>query len=292
MERRADRTGVATRRFQTPRAEVAEDEFRTLRAGDVFLRVAPDYETQARSLGLLEPGGLEALLARGGGPAGRAPSVVLALPGRDERLLLRAVRHGGWLAPLWGDRILGVARPSHELDVTRSLHARGAPVPRPVLAAAHRLAGPLQRAAVATVFEEDAIDALRFLTAAPTAERVGSGCRAAGRAVRRFHDAGGRHRDLHLGNLLLREGDDGADCTVVDLDRARVGAPPPPSPRMAEIGRLLRSVVKRGLWPRVGDAGAKAFLDAYTGGDATLRAALLTHWPRERRRLALRGLRR
>lgn len=290
MERRADRNGVATESNRTLAADVAPHGFRTLRAGDVFLRVATDYETQARSLGLLEPGGLEALLARGGGPTGRAPSVVLALPGSDDRLLLRAVRHGGWLAPLWGDRILGFGRPSRELDVTDTLRARGAPVPRPVLAAAHRLAGPLQRAAVATLFEEGAIDGLRFLETAPAAQRVETACRAAGRAARRFHDAGGRHRDLHLGNLLLRETDGGTDCIVIDLDRARVGTPPTSSARMAEIGRLLRSVLKRRLWSRVGDAGTRAFLDAYTAGDSALRDALLGHWPRERRRLALRGL--
>lgn len=292
MDRRADCHGVTTEGFRMLRADVADERFRTLRAGNVYLRVAAAYETDARSLGLLEPGGLEALLARGGGPAGRAPSVVLALPGRGERLLLRAVRHGGWLAPLWGDRILGIGRPSRELDVTHSLRERGAPVPRPVLAAAHRLAGPLQRAAVATVFEEGTIDALHFLSAAPAAERVVSACRAAGRAVRRLHDAGGRHRDLHLGNLLLREDDAAAECLVVDLDRARAVASTAPSARMAEIGRLLRSVLKRGLWHRVGDTGAKNFLDAYTAGDPALRAALLAYWPRERGRLALRGLRR
>jgi tRNA A-37 threonylcarbamoyl transferase component Bud32 len=304
MHRGADRNGAAREGLPTLGADTAEngsrtldtnaarDGFRTLRAGRIFLRVAPDYEKPARSLGLLERGGLEALLARGGGPMGRAPSVVLALPGRDERLLLRAVRHGGWLAPLWGDRILGTARPSRELDVTRSLRERDAPVPEPVLAVAHRLAGPLQRAAVATVFEEDSADALRFLSAAPSAERVASACRAAGRAVRRLRDAGGRHRDLHLGNLLLREDDSGADCTVVDLDRARVVASVSPSARMTEIGRLLRSALKRRLWPRIGDAGARAFLDAYTGEESGLRDALLAHWPRERGRLALRGLRR
>ena len=179
-----------------------------------------------------------------------------------------------------------------ESDAPGGLGERGAPVPRPVLAAAHRLAGPLQRAAVATVFEEGSIDALRFLSAAPSAERVVSACRAAGRAVRRLHDAGGRHRDLHLGNLLLREGDGAVECMVVDLDRARVVASTSPSAWMAEIGRLLRSVVKRGHWLRVGDAGAKAFLDAYTAGDPALHDALLAHWPRERGRLALRGLRR
>ena len=62
MERRADRNGGATESNRTLAADVAPHGFRTLRAGDVFLRVATDYETQARSLGLLEPGGLEALL--------------------------------------------------------------------------------------------------------------------------------------------------------------------------------------------------------------------------------------
>src|SRR5262249_18956366 len=56
--------------------------------------------------------------------------------------------------------------------------------------------------------------------------RGGRAAAAAGRALRRFHDLGGRHRDLHAGNLLLRETEACAEALLVDLDRACCGAPP------------------------------------------------------------------
>ena len=266
------------------------EPFATLREGPCFLRVAPAYRAVAESLGLLETGGLAALLSRGGGPTGRAPSVVIELPECRERLLVRPVQHGGWLAPLWGESILGPGRPSRELDVTHCLRRRGAPVPRPVFAAAQRLAGPFHRAAVATVFEEGTQDALQFLRATPTPARILRACTAAGRAIRRFHDAGGRHRDLHAGNLLLREGGEATECTVIDLDRASAGSLVTPRARASELGRLLRSVLKPGVRPRTGRTGAAEFIDAYTEGDAKLLEALAACWPRERRRLVLRGL--
>ena len=267
------------------------ETFATLRAGPCFLRVAPEYRTVAESLGLLETGGLATLLSRGGGPVGRAPSVVIELPQHDERLLLRPVQHGGWLAPLWGQCILGPGRPSRELDVNHRLRTRGAPVPRPAFAAAHRLTGPFHRAAIATVYEEHTQDLLQFLRGKPSVPRILRACTAAGQAIRRFHDAGGRHRDLHAGNLLLREANEFTECTVIDLDRATAGDPPSPRARTTELGRLLRSVLKPGVRPHVGNTGAGTFIDAYTGGDAALLDALAACWPRERRRLALRGLR-
>jgi hypothetical protein len=59
---------------------------------------------------------------------------------------------------------------------------------------------------------------------------------------------------------------------------------------MAELMRLHRSVVKRGLSEVVGPRGCARFLDAYTGGDRVLRRALLAHLPVERVRLALHRL--
>jgi tRNA A-37 threonylcarbamoyl transferase component Bud32 len=279
MQRRAD---------AAVEAPPASQAFHTLRDGPCFLRVAAGFEAEARRLGLLTPGGLERLLTQASGPRGRAPTAVLELAQRPERLHLRAVRHGGLLAPLWSDRLLGLGRPIRELETTAGLLKRGAPVPRPVLVAARHLRGPWVRAAVATLYEEDSIDGIAFLAAGPTPERSLAACAAAGRAVRRLHDAGGRHRDLHLGNLLLRERDGRCECLIVDLDRARLVHEASPAARMSELGRLFRSLVKRELWNPVGDDGCRAFLDAYSGEEPALRAALLAHLPRERRRLAWR----
>jgi hypothetical protein len=270
-------------------SEPAEAALRTHRRGPCCVLAAEPLEAFALRLGLLETGGLARLLARAlPGPSGRARCALVALSAA-QRLHLRPAQHGGLLAALWGGRLLGIRRPLRELRVAALLRARGAPVARPAFVAAERRFG-LWRAAVATWHEPRACDAAAFLAAGPAPPRVVRAAAAAGRALRRFHDAGGRHPDLHAGNLLLRETEAAIEALLVDLDRARCGAPPPPGVRLAEIMRLHRSLVKRGLDARVGPPARAAFLAAYTGSDRALRRALLRRLPRELRRLAIHRL--
>lgn len=263
---------------------------RELAGADTVLIVQAEFESAARALGLLERDRVEALFEQAAGAVGRSPIAVLPLPGRQERLALRRLRHGGLLGPLLGSAFLGAGRARRELEVTAALRARGAPVPRPVLAVASRMGGPLWSAALATVFEEAAQDAVAFLASAPRREPLLRACKAAGAAVRRFHDAGGHHPDLHIKNLLIRSGRTDPEIIVIDLDRARVAAPPAPVERMAELMRLWRSLVKRGLAERVGARGLASFFGGYTGRDRNLRRALLARLPLERTRLRLHAL--
>jgi tRNA A-37 threonylcarbamoyl transferase component Bud32 len=151
-------------------------------------------------------------------------------------------------------------------------------VPRPALAIARRRNG-LWEAALATVFEERTLDGLAFFAQHPSQERLVAAARAVGTAVRRFHDLGGHHRDLHVGNLLLRETEGRApsfDALVIDLDRARVGAPPRAAERVGELARLARSLRKRGLLAECDASVREAFWSGYCEGDASLRDALRT----------------
>jgi tRNA A-37 threonylcarbamoyl transferase component Bud32 len=275
------------RRVDAPPGLSEAHRFRRHDAGKRRWWVTADWESAALSLGLLEAGGCARLLAAASGPRGRAATAVVALPGRDASLHLRAVRHGGWLAPLWGDRLLGTGRPLAELRVNAALRAAGAPVPEPVLASAERRGGPFWSAAVATVHEPDTADGLALLEAEPSPEQADRAVAAAARAIRAFHDAGGRHFDLHAGNLLFRGHD---ECLVVDLDKARRLERVTASARMAEIMRLYRSLVRRGLLVWLGDDACDQFLRAYTAADEDLRQALLEHLPRERARLSLHRL--
>lgn len=250
------------------------------------LVVHRDFEASARALGLPSRAALLRLFAGAPASAGRAGTAVAELPGRPERLHLRPVRHGGLLAELWGERILGLARPIDELRTTETLRQRGAPVPRALLVAGWRV-GAFWRAVVGTLQIEDARDGVAWLETSPPPDARLAAAAAAGSAVRRFHDAGGRHADLHVKNLLLHA--DGR-VFVIDLDRARAGAPPHPARRMRELMRLYRSLLKRGLLERVGDDATRAFFDAYTGGDDTLARALMARYPRERRRIARHAL--
>jgi tRNA A-37 threonylcarbamoyl transferase component Bud32 len=259
--------------------------FRSLEASCGKLVVRAEFLDAARALGLPAPDAAAALFEAAPAGSGRSATAVIELPGRAERLHLRPVRHGGLLGPLWGVRVLGLARPVAELHVTEALRSRGAPVPQAVLVAGWR-AAPLWSAVFGTVQIEGAQDGLAWLETSPGPEEIQRAARAAGRAVRRFHDAGGRHADLHLKNLLLREAGGAAEVSVIDLDKAQATAPPDPRRRMLELMRLYRSLLKRGVFEQVGAAGRSAFFASYTNGDESLARALLTHYPRERRRVA------
>ena len=145
-------------------------------------------------------------------------------------------------------------------------------------------------AAVGTLHEENTCSAVGLLSKCPERERLLPVAAAAGASLRRFHDTGGRHADLHVGNLLIREAGPSPRVLLVDLDRARVASPVPARRRMAEIMRLYRSLVKRRMSDALAPEVIAHFLDGYTAGDADLRDALLAHLPRERLRLAIHRL--
>lgn len=254
------------------------------------LTVCPAWREPVATLGLLAPGALERWLGDAASAGeGRAATALAALPGGGVHVVVRRLRHGGWLGPLLGDRYLDAERAARELEATARLRERGAPVPDPVFALALRR-GPCWTHALATVYEEGAADALAFLASAPGEERVLRAAAACGVALRRFHDAGGRHADLHVKNLLLREARAGAEVIVIDLDRGAAGPPAEPARRARELGRLWRSLVKRGIAAQVGQRGVAAFFSSYCAGDRALRDALARRLPAERRRAARHAL--
>jgi 3-deoxy-D-manno-octulosonic acid kinase len=257
------------------------------RGADAFAAADGPLAAALRAQGLLDPSGVRRALADGVGWYGRARAAAVALGEPGTALVLRGLRRGGLFGPLLGGALLGPARPFRELAATAALHAAGAPVPRPAAAMAWRH-GPVWNAAVATRLEAGALDAGSFLASDPTPACLRAALEAAGRAVRRFHDAGGSHRDLHIGNLLVRV--DPCEALVIDLDGARVGSRLEPEARMAELMRLYRSLRKRDLLGRVGERGSLAFFRAYVGGDRTLRRALLARLRAEQRHVAIHAL--
>jgi 3-deoxy-D-manno-octulosonic acid kinase len=264
--------------------------FRCLSTDRVFLVVDPGLEEAVRTLSLHSPGGVDRLFARGGGAAGRGDTALVEVPGSTEKLVLRRLLHGGLLGPLLGSAFLGMRRPLRELRVTAELRKAGAPVPRPALAVGRRIAGPFWAPVVGTYLEPDGVDALTFLEAEPDLPRLLRAAEAMGTAVRRFHDEGGRHADLHVKNLLIRERGDTAECIVIDLDKARITPGLTPGERMAQMMRLFRSLLKRGLLERVGSRGCSRFFTAYCGSDRLLRRALWERVDRELRKVAIHRL--
>lgn len=215
-----------------------------------------------------------------GAPEGRGAHGRVDLGG-GVRVIVRRYRHGGLLADLTGDRFLGNGRFLNEFRLGRSTWAAGVPTARPV-AVGWRGGTLSTRGFIATLEIPEARDLLDFFAKpVPEAGRIAA-AGAVARAVRSLHDAGVRHADLHLKNLLVGGGEagQGPAAWVIDLDRARGSRGPlPERDRTANLARLYRSVEKhrrRGL--AIGEAEAGAFCDAYFGDDgagrARVRAAL------------------
>jgi tRNA A-37 threonylcarbamoyl transferase component Bud32 len=273
-----------------PKSDLTPPGFRCLSTGRIFLVVDASLEEAARTLCLHSLGGVDRLFARGGGATGRGETALVEAPGSKQTLVLRRLIHGGLLGPLLGSAFFGMSRPLRELRVTAELRGAGAPVPRPALAWGRRIAGPFWHPVVGTYLEPGAVDALRFLGSEPDLPRLLRAAEATGNAVRRFHDEGGRHADLHLKNLLIRERDDRIECIVIDLDKARITPGLTPGERMAQIMRLFRSLLKRDVLERVGSRGCSRFFTAYCGDDRLLRRALWKRVDGELRKVAIHRL--
>ena len=92
--------------------------------------------------------------------------------------------------------------------------------------------------------------------------------------VRTMHDRGLEHRDLNLGNLLLRRGAEPA-AWVVDLDGARLHSGPLPfAMRQRALRRLERSYVKTCHPYPAGDSVRRSIYASYSAGDGELEQRL------------------
>jgi tRNA A-37 threonylcarbamoyl transferase component Bud32 len=104
--------------------------------------------------------------------------------------------------------------------------------------------------------------------------------------VRRLHDAGVQHRDLQVRNIVVTP-DPSRRIVLIDLDRAafhRHGLVPTRR-RAANLGRLVRSLVKVGAWPEVTRRERAAFLRAYLARNRRLRGELRAWLAWERAKL-------
>lgn len=151
--------------------------------------------------------------------------------------VLKQYRRGGWAARVSADRYWfngwERVRAWHEWRVLAYLHQRGLPVPAPWCAGVFR-AGGLYRCALIS-------QRLSMMEALPGLDWKALNqpmlWRAIGYSIRQFSEAGVRHADLNLGNILM--GSNGA-LAWIDFDRARL-TPDRPASCEPQIRRLLRS---------------------------------------------------
>lgn len=173
----------------------------------------------------------------GRGAVERAP-----LP--EGEAVIRRFRRGGLVRHVLHDGYLLDNRPLRELRVHCHCHAAGLPVPEP-LGACWRWRGPFVRGAIAT----RRIDASELAGILRGDGDHAALLTAAGRVIRRMHDAGVLHADLQVHNILASDN----EVWLLDFDRARAVGRAGRVARASNLLRLRRSVEKAGLPSRMFD---------------------------------------
>ena len=259
--------------------------------GRAHLWVREELLEGVRSAGLADPIGWQERLATRSQGSGRGSTARCQIPGGPP-VLLKQMHRGGTTRPIWRGRYPMLRRLIANLEVPLETARRGVATATPVAMLIQE--GPPHLYQGWLAMEE--IVGARDLpsrwrgTGLPGREEIA----AIMRLVRRMHDAGLEHRDLNLGNLLLRDRpQEGYEAFVVDLDRARLH-PAPLGLRLRRrgLGRMWRSYLKLcgGSRPPAADA-LVAWYTLYAQGDEALGHRLMKGRKLQDAALALHRLR-
>lgn len=153
--------------------------------------------------------------------------------------VLRLYRRGGLAARVSKDRYLwrgaNRTRSFAEFHLTRTLLAKGLPVPRPYVASYLRT-GPGYRAAILM----ERLSGVRSLAEHLQMAGAEAPLEQTGRLIARFHRAGLDHADLNAHNILF---DAQGRGWLIDFDRGALRIPATRW-RQANLARLKRSLIK------------------------------------------------
>lgn len=150
--------------------------------------------------------------------------------------LVRQYFHGGLLRAITGARFCDVRRPFRELALTAEVLSTGISTAQPLGAVAVGQWPAYQLFFVSREIQGQ--DLAVFLRDRHDESKRREALACAGRAIRRFHDRGFFHRDLHPKNLFLSEG--GSEIFVLDLDGSSRLDSLSRSQRIANLARLYR----------------------------------------------------
>ena len=248
--------------------------------GEGVTLIAPAADlAELKDAGLHHPASWRGTAAdRKNGP-GRGAVSPFQLPG-GRRLMLKQLRRGGLAARFGKERFHGTGRLLANLTLPPELSRRGVATPGAACLLLQEGPAGLFRGWLATREVRNATDALTWLSE--------SGAGGAGvldpvlRFVRSVHDAGLQHRDLNLGNLMVRPTAGAAEpVAIIDLDGARLhDGVLPFRLRLVSLWRLERSMVKRfGSGVPPGAGYRESWAAAYAEGDTALARRILRWWP-------------
>lgn len=204
-----------------------------------------DYEDDARVL--LSHGSLHSAAAMSPDVRelqGRGVAYAIGLPRSRVRVVVRHNRHGGLFAPITRDLFLEHTRAPYELKVSLRLITARIATPAVLMYAEEKVMGLWKRADVVTREVEGSRDLSTFMAPDEHPKRRQFAWEAAWRLVWRLSEAGARHHDLNVKNVLLSEAEVGFDAWVLDVDRVHLHPRRSPSILNENCERLMRSARK------------------------------------------------
>lgn len=227
---------------------------------------------------------------------GRGLLVSLPLQGRgSERMVIRHYEHGGIFRAVMRDHFLAGARPFRELIITEMARKAGLPTMEVLAAIKTRLFWPFYKGDLVSKEISNAVDLMQYFTrwgktrVQKQLHEKRTLIHQAGRLVRKMHEVGIYHFDLHLKNFIVEmEEASVGSLYVIDFDRAKIIYPLKSSKWFANLLRLDRSVEKwlpKGLW--ITRTDRLRFLRSYLEGDSERLPFVRTHlrkYPRRKRR--------
>jgi hypothetical protein len=214
-------------------------------AGQCDAVVRIEHEGDARILlaeGTLYDAAARDLAARA--MQGRGVVYAIALPATRTRAVVRRNRHGGLFAPLTRDLFLPPTRAPHELDVALRLLALGVPTPPVLMYGRERVHGAFRRADVVTREILGSSDLASFLGPEVADAERDAAWMATRQLLLTLSQAGVRHHDLNVKNVLLATERGVLTAYTLDVDRVTFGDGNAESVRAGNARRLLRSALK------------------------------------------------
>jgi tRNA A-37 threonylcarbamoyl transferase component Bud32 len=253
--------------------------YQTLREGGREIWIRKGHEAGLRRQSLLNPNGLWKETPAPGQLTGRGE--VLIIKGRRGEVAVKQYRHGGLLRRLTGDLFFFGSRPFQELAVTEKVRAAGVPTWDILAAIMERGWGGWYRGYLITTYLAAATDLISYLDQEPRGEKRRRVIGKTGEAVKKMHQAGIYHADLHLKNFLVEDG--GRKVYLIDFDKSTAFTHLGPSQRIKNLMRLDRSAEKlKRLGLSLTEKDKSTFCRAYTAGDIEIRPYLKAYQERYR----------
>lgn len=226
------------------------DNYTTYKSGKITIYAREKYKEDLIKLEKCIADNLKLAAKHNETLKGRGNCLTLCLNDTNEKVVIRRYKHGGFLGLLAGDIFWNRSRPSDELTISDKAAKAGLSTVEVVGVIKRKIFYPFFKAEIITKEIAGSIDLILAVKqllrhneklACNKKEII----RKVALMVKKMHDIGIYHADLHLKNILLIENRAGNyNIHIIDLDKSSLSHSVNIKDRMKNLYRLDRSVVK------------------------------------------------